>query len=392
VTVRFGMALDDPHVGFQVRDRRGEAIFMTHTHAMRQSVGSVTPGDKVHVDYRFTLPLAPGGYTLTAGVADGGLPDGGVADAIARVQDALAFQVVRRVDDIHWDGLFNLRPSVALQRPGRWTDVAAPLLVTTSHSLLLFDPDTGRSRPVHRGAGLYYGIAVDGPRVLVAARCRMVSSSVPARQERGVILVFDHDLTHIDTWEPPFPLRDIHEIAVHEGVLWVTCSHDNRIALRLPDGAWQSWFPLGEPAGPERDLNHFNSFAFSADRVHLLAHNRGPSERLEFDLAQRTLIAREPLGEQAHNLWHHDGQWVTCSSGEGRLVGDAGLEVLTGGFPRGLAALPGGRVAVGMSELAERSRRDLSTGRILVFDDRWQRLHDWPLPGEGLVLDLKPCP
>jgi hypothetical protein len=36
------------------------------------------------------------------------------------------------------------------------------LLVTTSHSLLLIDPAAGSIAPVHRGLGLYFGIATDG--------------------------------------------------------------------------------------------------------------------------------------------------------------------------------------------------------------------------------------
>jgi len=348
------------------------------------------PGETVTVDYRFDVPLAPGEYTLTTGVADGGLPGGTLADSIARIQDALAFQVVPRLDDIQWNGLCNLRPTVAIRRAGRWPDVANPILVTTSHSLLLFDPDTGRARPLHRGAGLYYGIAFDGPRVLVGARRRLVSSTVPAERERGVILVFDRDLVQIDTWEAPFPMRDIHEIAVHEGTLWVTCAFDNLVALRHPDGRWEAWYPLGEPEGPQRDVNHFNSMAFDDGRVHLLAHNRGASERLEFDPSDRRLLARVPLGQQSHNLWRREGEWVACSSGEGRLIGDAGLEVATGGFPRGLVELSDGRVAVGVSELAERQRRDFTTGRILVFEAGWRLAHDWPLPDEGLVLDLRP--
>lgn len=391
ITVRFGQRFDDPHVGFQVRDRRGEAVFMTHTHAMRQRVGVVEPGETVTVDYRFDVPLAPGEYTLTTGVADGGLPGGTLADSIARIQDALAFQVVARLHDIQWNGLCNLRPTVSIRRAGRAPDVAHPILVTTSHSLLLFDTDTGRARPLHRGAGLYYGIAFDGPRVLVGARRRLVSSPVPAERERGAILVFDRDLVQIDTWEAPFPLRDIHEIAVHQGTLWVTCAFDNLVALRHPDGRWEAWYPLGRPEGPQRDVNHFNSMAFTEGRFHLLAHNRGASERLEFDLADRRLLARAPLGQQSHNLWRRDGEWVACSSGEGRLVGDAGLDVSTGGFPRGLVELPGGRVAVGVSELAERQRRDFTTGRILVFEAGWRLAHDWPLPDEGLVLDLRPA-
>ena len=264
------------------------------------------------------------------------------------------------------------------------------LLVTTSRSLLLLDTDSGTLRPLHRGAGLYYGIAATPRHYLVAARRRMVSSSEPAAAERGEILVFDRHFQPVDTWLAPFPLRDIHEIAWHRRHLWVTCSHDNMLAIRAPDGRWDAWYPLGEPAGEPRDINHFNSLRLAGNDLWLLAHNRGPSEILHFDIARRRLLARHPLGQQAHNVWRHAGQWCTCSSGEGALRGSAGFSVTTGGFPRGVARLPGGW-AVGVSGLAERSRRDLTDGHVILFDRHWRETRRLPLPGEGLVLDLLPA-
>ena len=124
---------------------------------------------------------------------------------------------------------------------------------------------------------------------------------------------------------------------------------------------------------------------------HLLAHNRGASERLEFNLPDRSLRARHPLGQQAHNLWQQDGQWHTCSSGEGRLIGDADFVLATGGFPRGIARV-GAHTAVGISQLAERHQRDLTDGHIHIYNDQWQLQHQWILPGEGLVLDIKCSP
>lgn len=265
------------------------------------------------------------------------------------------------------------------------------LLVTTSRSLLLFDAASGEFRPVHRGAGLYYGIAATRRHYLVAARKRMVSSAEPAAGERGEILVFNRRLEQVGTWQAPFALRDMHEIKWHRNHLWVTCSHDNMLAVRTPDGQWQQWYPLGEPEGEARDINHFNSLCLDGDDLWLLAHNRGPSEILRFDLASRALRQRAPLGRQAHNLWRLGGAWHTCSSADGAIVGEDGCSVPTGGFPRGIARLPGGW-AVGVSALAERSQRDYSAGQIAIFDRRWQELRRHSLPGEGLILDLLPCP
>jgi hypothetical protein len=66
--------------------------------------------------------------------------------------------------------------------------------------------------------------------------------------------------------------------------------------------------------------------------------------------------------------------------------------VHTGRFPRGIAFLGSGGAAVGVSELAERQHRDLTSGAVLLFDRHWNLQAQWSLPGEGLVLDIKPCP
>lgn len=263
------------------------------------------------------------------------------------------------------------------------------LLATTSYSLLLLDAETGAVERLHHGAGLYYGIAASPTFYYVAARHRLVSSGAPPEEENGEILVFNRRFQLIARWQAPFPLRDVHEIRYRQGQLWVTCSFDNLVAIRRPDGSWQRWHPLGEPQGESRDRNHFNSLYFEGPRVWVLAHNRGPSELLAFDIASRARLDTVPLGRQAHNIWRQGGELRTCSSAEGRLVGHQGFAVETGGFPRGIARLEDG-YAVGISEIAERRERDLSTGQVAFYDAAWRERGRVRLPGEGLVLDLHP--
>jgi hypothetical protein len=267
------------------------------------------------------------------------------------------------------------------------------LLVTTSHSLLRIDPDSEAVTPVHRGLGLYFGIATDGDVHFVAARGRMVSSELPAEEERGRILVFDRDLRLAGEIAAPFALRDMHEILWHEGKLWITCSHDNMVAIHTPaTGEWERWHPLGETPQPPYDVNHLNSFAVVDGAMCMIAHNFGASELLRFDIASRTLQSRMPFGMQSHNIrGTGSGTLMTCSSAEGTLVGSDGWRLETGGFPRGL--LLGARENyIGISEILEREERDLSTGRIMVFDREWRPLRTIVLPGEGLVLDIQELP
>ena len=263
------------------------------------------------------------------------------------------------------------------------------LLVTTSHSLLRVDAETGAYQPLHRGRGLYFGIATDGTRYFVAARGRMVSSADAAEGERGAILVFDRAMRPLGELAPPFPMRDMHEILWKNGKLWVTCSFDNMIAvLDESSGSWESWYPFGPTPQPPYDVNHLNSLAFDAGDLCVIAHNRGPSELLRFDPTSRALLSRTPFGIQSHNIRRtREGALITCSSGDGTLVSLQGWRLEVGGFTRGIAIFED-ETYVGVSEIAERQERDLSTGQLAVYDRAWNRVRTFALPGEGLVLDL----
>jgi hypothetical protein len=262
------------------------------------------------------------------------------------------------------------------------------LLVTTSQSLLLLDSDTGHAVRLDSGRGLYYGLARQGQHLYVAARKRLVSSTVEPSLERGEILIFDRGLRQCGVLQAPFPLRDLHEIAWHDGKLWATASHDDLVAIY--DGQrWEQWYPLG--CQDQGDVHHFNSFMFDAEHVWVLAHNRGASELLAFSLATRELVRRVLMGNCGHNMWREGGQLLTCSSAESRLLGEHGFVLETGGFPRGVASDASTR-CLGVSTLAERAARDFNAGHIQVYDRHWQLRHTIELEGEGLVLDLLPLP
>jgi lipopolysaccharide transport system ATP-binding protein len=393
VRVRFRGTYADPHVGFQLRNSRGEALFMTTTHGRAPPISAVEDGTVVEVEFTFCAAVAEGEYTVTAGVADGALPDGPFRTALARVQDAAALTVVRNIAAPRWSGAFNLAPECNVLRPAasEGSGQSMKVLATTSRSFLLVDVVTGKAEVVHRGAGLYYGIAARDNQVFVAARRRMVSSADPAESEAGAILVFDRALRHVRTIEPPIALRDLHGIAFDDdGVLWATCSFDDMVA-RWDGRDWTTWHPLGEPVGEPRDVHHFNSLLFEGDLVWVLAHNFGPSELLGFDRHSLVLRHRVGLGVQAHDIWREGGRLHTCSSAEGRILGEGGFELPTGQFPRGYLNASGLRL-VGLSELAERNERDFTAGAIRRYDQQWTMQGEIRLEGEGLLLALASLP
>ena len=116
VHTRFHSAYDDPHVGFQIRDHRGEPVFMTNTHCMSKQIGAVRPGEEVVVTFRFRASLAPGDYSITAGVANGALLDGLIREPLYRIHHVRTFTVLRNMDSIIWSGVYNLAPDCTIVR------------------------------------------------------------------------------------------------------------------------------------------------------------------------------------------------------------------------------------------------------------------------------------
>ena len=111
IRVAFTQPYTDPHVGFQIRNNRGETLFMTNTFAMKNNIGPVQAGTTVEVAYSFKAALAEGQYTLTVGVANEGMFDGLFKESLVRVQNSSAFSVLRNFESIHWAGMYNLSPN-----------------------------------------------------------------------------------------------------------------------------------------------------------------------------------------------------------------------------------------------------------------------------------------
>jgi hypothetical protein len=250
------------------------------------------------------------------------------------------------------------------------------------------DLDTGHLKTIHTGAGLYYGItaAPDG-RVFVVARNRMVSSSTSSEEERGSLLEFDPNLDLLARHQSPFPLRDLHGITWHQDKLWMTCSRDNFIAIRAGD-RWGKWFPLAEDHSSDRDVHHYNTIEVFDDKICLVAHNHGDSELMFFDHPHQAPIQRISLGRIAHNVWRENGDFFTCSSGDGKILSTAGFELEIGGFVRGHTRIPGGMHLIGVNEYCERGARDSTTSKLILFSSDWQQIRSFSLPDLGMLLDI----
>lgn len=108
--INFHQAYEDPHAGFQLRNAKGESVFMTNTYCMGRFPGKVAAGDVMRIRFRFPVRVAPGNYTITVGLAEGGAGRGEFRESLGRIQDVCALVVLENLDAIRWSGLCNLNP------------------------------------------------------------------------------------------------------------------------------------------------------------------------------------------------------------------------------------------------------------------------------------------
>lgn len=261
------------------------------------------------------------------------------------------------------------------------------LLVTTSKSLLLVDTETDTYFPLHQGDGVYYGISVMDEKFYVAAQMNDDDKKLPILG--GQILVFDRSGKLCERLKAPFHMHDIHQIAWHEDKLYVSCTWNNMIAIY--DGTnWEQWFPSPD-FKQQYDINHFNSFFFERDIVWILAHNFGESELLGFSIANKKLVERIKMGFFAHNIWRENGQLYVCSSKDSKILGDNGFMLELHGWLRGVAFAENFR-SIGSSQFAARDKRRTTDGRLLIFNNNWEKLKEIVLEGEGVVSDIMVVP
>jgi lipopolysaccharide transport system ATP-binding protein len=120
VTLSIGVAclvaLDDPHIGFKIRDKLGRVIFETSSLCMRRQVGEVGAGETLVSRFRFALPLQIGQYSVTVGFANGGVGDQDYREVLLFQHGTKTFEIVRKPEAIIWSGVVNLRPQVTFTR------------------------------------------------------------------------------------------------------------------------------------------------------------------------------------------------------------------------------------------------------------------------------------
>ena len=108
--------LDDPHIGFKIRDKLGRVMFETSSLCMGRFVGDISGGEMLVSRFQFALPLHAGQYSVTVGFANGAMGPTDYREALLFQHGAKTFEVVRNPDSIMWSGIFNVQPTLTFSR------------------------------------------------------------------------------------------------------------------------------------------------------------------------------------------------------------------------------------------------------------------------------------
>jgi len=110
--VDFHASIENPSVGFLIRDRLGYDVFGTNTAEMQKHTGIFKSGESATFTFRMPLNLGPGEYTLSVAVHSGRTHE---ADCY-HWQDRVALLRILPKSDFHFLGVAALSPVFTLSR------------------------------------------------------------------------------------------------------------------------------------------------------------------------------------------------------------------------------------------------------------------------------------
>ena len=110
--------LDDPHYGFIIRNSLGVSVSETNTYCMGVATQPLSAGEVAIVEFEMTVPLAPGHYAVSVGVANRGWGYGNFEEYLHLMHDGMILTVMAKTGGIRFSGVFDMHPAVRI-RQGR---------------------------------------------------------------------------------------------------------------------------------------------------------------------------------------------------------------------------------------------------------------------------------
>lgn len=139
VRIRLRQDLDDPHIGFRLRDRLGNTLHETNTYCHRQMIGLANIGDIVVARFLFALPLTAGHYSIGASLGNRGNGKWSIEETILFLPDVISFEVTASPHPPYWAGTIDLQTSVTSKLEAQ-TESVFPLDIPAAQRQRLSGP------------------------------------------------------------------------------------------------------------------------------------------------------------------------------------------------------------------------------------------------------------
>ena len=107
--------LAEPHFGLTIRNYLGQRIFQIDTDSMRLKPKELFASQIAKISFFLNIPLSPGNYSVSIGVANKGNGIGMFEEYLLFIQDAELLKVTPNPKAILYSGIINLNPQVTIQ-------------------------------------------------------------------------------------------------------------------------------------------------------------------------------------------------------------------------------------------------------------------------------------
>lgn len=270
-------------------------------------------------------------------------------------------------------------------------DLTGKLIVGTYGAYMILDPETGGYDIFKRHNQLYHWGITWSDKFLVTSVWLGVSTT---------FLFYDLNFKRVRTVRPPGNRTVIapHQILWFDGKLWIANSqYDYATIYDFDSDSWDTWrmFDTSIYKGPDKrgsDYHHMNGVWFHDGQVFVCAHNKQkPSFIQVHEYPSMKYLETLATGRMIHNVWSENGEFLTCSSGDGRIVTTTGREVVrTGGFPRGVAITDKYNcIGVSPHHFRNCGRRNEVDGEIHIYDKNWNLVRVFVTRDFGQVYEMR---
>ncbi len=103
---------DDPHYGLIIWNNLGVSIFETNTYCMNIETEKIQKDQIVKIEWNVNLPLSPGTYSFSVGVANKGFDRGSFREILLFAHDVEMINILINDESISYGGFLNLNPVV----------------------------------------------------------------------------------------------------------------------------------------------------------------------------------------------------------------------------------------------------------------------------------------